>query len=366
MNRVVFVTYNYHEDRRGGGISSAISNLLLNLNGEVNYSLVSFCNATGKKRPFFFYLSLFLIFFRKHNYIYLSGIFNIQSNIIPLFLARFSKNILIVSPRGMLKESALNKSRKKLLFIRFSRFLLKKNTIFHVSDSVEEKESRRFYPNFQHVALIDFPPPRVDKFISRRKEKGRLRLLYIGRIDDVKNLYCILVCLKELSIILRKKISNNEKSIVFTIVGPKTDQKYFEECQKKITEIEKFNLITVDYVEFVHFKDLESYFFENQLFISLSKGENFGYTIIESLATGLPVVISYNSPFGKLSDYRIGSVVDINDLNEVVKELLFYYNMGNEDYQNLSRTIFNNYNRIFDKKLLVKNYKNLFKLICIF
>jgi len=362
MSKVVFVTYNYPEDRRGGGISSAICNLLMNLNGEVNNSVVSFCSAVGKKRPLYFYsLLIKYILFSRNNFIYLSGIFNVQSNILPMILARFSKNILIVSPRGMLKQSALNGSRKKLLFLRFSRFILKRNTIFHVSDSVEEHESQKYFPNFRHVAIIDFPPPRVDEFPNRLKERGKLNLLYVGRIDDIKNLYCILICLKELSLNLKKNILNLEKSIEFTIVGPKTDQEYFNKCQNKINEIEQINLITVHYKDFVNFKDLEKYFFDHHLFISLSKGENFGYTIIESLATAMPVVISYNSPFGKLSDFRIGSVVDLNDLNEVVKELLTFYNMGTEDYQNLSRTIFDNYNRIFYNDLLIENYKNLFK-----
>jgi hypothetical protein len=147
MNKIVFINYHYFEDRRGGGISSAISNLLLNLNGNLEYSVVSFCNLDGKKKPLLFYLLLFkAIFFSKNKFIYLSGLFNFHSNILPIILVRLSGKRLIISPRGMLKPNALNKSKKKLLFLTFVKFLFKRSTHIHVTDKVEESESKFYFP----------------------------------------------------------------------------------------------------------------------------------------------------------------------------------------------------------------------------
>jgi Holliday junction resolvase RusA-like endonuclease len=76
----------------------------------------------------------------------------------------------------------------------------------------------------------------------------------------------------------------------------------------------------------------------------------------------MPVIITPNSPFGKLFDLRIGSVVNGDDLNEVCNEILFYYNMSNVDYDNLSKNIFDSYNHMFRNNDLISEYKELFSV----
>ena len=361
MKRVVILTDHYFNDRRGGGISSAVSNLFHHLGDEVNISIISFRKEDGKIRPLFFYHALLnFLFFNKNAVIYLTGIFNFHSNIVPILLGKFSRNALILSPRGMLKSSALNKSKKKLFFLKYVRFLLKKSTIIHVTDSLEQKESIFFFPTFKHIPILDFPPLRIKEFPQRSKESGEINLLYIGRIDELKNLYSVLVALKYLSTFLRKSALNSTKNIKFTIIGQKSDLKYYERCKKLIDEIVDLNEITICQLEFIPHDDLEKYFLDHHIFVSLSKGENFGYTIAESLANAMPVIITPNSPFGKLIDFRIGSVVNGDDLNKVCNEILFYYNMSKVDYDNLSKNIFDSYNHIFKNNDLITKYKELF------
>ena len=363
MNKVIILTDHYFDDRRGGGISSAVSNLYLHLDGKVNISIISFRKEDGKIRPIFFYHALLnFLFFNKNVIIYLTGIFNLHSNIIPIFLARFSRNKLIISPRGMLKSSALNKSKKKLLFLKFVRFLLKKSTIIHVTDRLEQSESIFFFPTFKHIPILDFPPLRIKEFPQRTKESGEINLLYIGRIDELKNLYSVLEALKNLSTFLRNSALNSTKNIKFTIIGQKSDARYYERCKKLIDEIVDLNEIKISHLEFVPHDDLEEYCLNHHILISLSKGENFGYTIAESLANAMPVIITPNSPFGKLVDLRIGSIVENDNLNECLREILFYYKMAKVDYDILSKNIFDSYNQIFRNNDLISEYKELFNV----
>lgn len=363
MKKVVIVTDHYFDDRRGGGISSAISNLSHNLENEINISLISYRKQSGQKQPFYYYYSLLgFLFFKNNVVVYLNGIFNLHSNIIPILLARFTKNKLILSPRGMLKSSALNESKKKLFFLKLVKFLLKKSTIIHVTDSVEERESILFFPTFQHVAILDFSPPRIKEFPMRLKHQGELSILYIGRIDELKNLHSILVTLKKMSVLNENAGLVPGKKIKFTIVGQKADTKYFECCKKLIDEINNLNEVSVSHFEFIPYHNLQKFFLNHHIFISLSKGENFGYTIAESLANALPIIITPNSPFGKLLNKRIGSVVQYDNLSQVFSELLYYYNMTKDDYTKLSRSIFDNYNLIFNKSDLICEYKKLFNV----
>ena len=363
MKRIVIVSDYYFNDRRGGGISSAVSNLFLNLDSELNISIISYRNSEGIIRPLTFYYKLLnLLFFGKNVVIYINGIFNIHSNILPIFFARFSRIKLILSPRGMLKSSALANSKKKLLFLKLLNLILKKSTIFHVTDSIEKNESIFFFPNFQHIDILDFPPPRINDFPKRLKGPGELCILYIGRIDELKNLHSILLTLKKLSVFLKNGEFIPDKKIKFTIIGEKSDIKYFQYCKILIDEINNLNEVMVSHFEFLEYHKLQQFFLDHHLFVSLSKGENFGYTLAESLANSLPIIITPNSPFGKLFEMKIGSIVQCDDLDEVFRELLYYYNMGEEDYADLCRSVFYNYNLMFSKSDLIYKYKELFKV----
>ncbi len=363
MKRIVIISDHYFNDRRGGGISSAICNLSHNMESEINISLISYRKQSGQVQPFFYYYSLFNFLFFKNNILfYVNGLFNLHSNIVPILLARFTKNKIILSPRGMLKSSALNESTKKKLFLKVVKFLLKKSTIIHVTDSVEERESILFFPAFRHVSILDFSPPRIIEFPHRIKKQGDLSILYIGRIDELKNLHSILLTLKKLSVFLKNEDLISNKKIKFTIIGQKSDIKYFEYCKKLIDEINGLNEVSVSHLEFIPYHSLQKFFLNHHIFISLSKGENFGYTIAESLANALPIIITPNSPFGKLFDKRIGSVVKYDNMSEVFHELLYYYNMSEDDYTELSKSIFDNYNLIFNKSDLICEYKELFNV----
>ena len=82
MKRVIIITDHYFDDRRGGGISSAVSNLFLHLDGEVNISIISFRKEDGKIRPIFFYHALLnFLFFNKNVVFYLTGIFNFHKKL---------------------------------------------------------------------------------------------------------------------------------------------------------------------------------------------------------------------------------------------------------------------------------------------
>jgi glycosyltransferase involved in cell wall biosynthesis len=362
MKKVLIVTDYYFDDRRGGGISSAISNLFHNLDGEMNISFLSFQDAAGKVRPIFFYFTLIKYFyFKKNVVIYLSGIFNFNSNLVPLFMVRFSRNKLILSPRGMLKSTAISNSKKKLLLLKLLGYLLKRSSTIHVTNETEKSESIHFFSKCEHLAILDFPPPRTEVFVERLKNIDSLRLLYIGRIDELKNLYSVLVTIKNLSIFLQNSPLCSKKNIKFTIIGQIADQKYFERCKNLINEIVALNVISIFHLEYVPYHELEQYYLDHDLFISLSKGENFGYTIAESLATAMPVIITPNSPFGELFEIKIGSVVDEKNIDEVLKEILFYLKMTTEDYIILSKSIYDNYNLIFRNTDLICQYKDLFK-----
>ena len=89
------------------------------------------------------------------------------------------------------------------------------------------------------------------------------------------------------------------------------------------------------------------------LFISTSKNENFGHTIVESLATGLPILISENCPWNNLEKYNAGFRLPLT--NSLFKEKLIYFNEMKPGYY---REFNNGSRNYYDKFVNPSIYKN--------
>ena len=97
-------------------------------------------------------------------------------------------------------------------------------------------------------------------------------------------------------------------------------------------------------------------------FILLSKGENFGHSIIEAMSAGLPVIISKLTPWKNLESQSIGWDVDIEDDNEIQRVLNNAINMNKEKYGKFSINAYNcakNFNEKSNAKLIYKELLNV-------
>ena len=363
MNKILIISERHYKDGHGGGISTAMNYLLRELEGVYNIEFCSYCDEIGKKRPLsFYFVLLYHVFFRRNVTIYVNGLFAVHSSIMAIFLIGFSKNLLILSPRGMLKSSALNNSRIKLMVLKFLQVVLKNSTRVHVTDGIELSESRLFFPELRHFCILDFPPPRDEVFVNRLKKCQELSLIYVGRIDDLKNLYNVLLALEKVSFSLDKIGFISNGNFRFLIIGQKVDTDYFEKCQVIISKIKKDGLIDICYLDYLQHHEVIDLLRKQHLYISLSRGENYGYTIAEALANSVPVIITRNSPFGRLNHIKLGSVVDDSDLDGVVNEVLKYFNMSEVEYSILVRNVYKEYETIFNSFELRKKYNELFNV----
>lgn len=354
-SKVLILTYYPIGNEKGGGISIAMDNLKINLQDDLELS-----NYYFKKDSIFdsfnYFFKLFKLVIKcKFDFIYINGLFSFFTSILPISLFFFSKVKLIISIRGMLKPSALRKNLFKLIIIKLESILLKKNTVIHVTDQVELLESKLYF-DLSHIVILDFPPAQYQCSFNKIKIQDSLSIVYLGRIDDIKNLLQLLQILKN------HFYDKNYYGIKLNIIGHVNNQLYWDKCCKIISQISDEERLKINYIGFLRKDKIKKIFQDSHILISLTKGENFGYTILEALSFGLPVIISNNTPFDNFEEKEIGYIVDLSNEDKIVKSIRSYYYLSNNDFQKLSNKVYESYNKIIDIEDLKLKYFQLFKI----
>ena len=232
------------------------------------------------------------------DFVYLNSMFSKKFTIYPLWLKRANRisSKIVLAPRGMLKSSALDfKSKKKKIFLSFLKWMRVPQLVtFHATDEQEKKDIiNQFGNNVRIQTASNFPGAQDDFLPPSKKEKGFLKMLFIGRIHPIKGLDFLLHVLKQ-----------SDQNITLTIVGNPEDISYRNHCRKIISELPEN--IHVSFANEVPHHSISQMIREHHIFCLPTKGENFGHAIFEALAVGRPVIISDQTPWRNLSRYNAG------------------------------------------------------------
>ena len=243
------------------------------------------------------------------DHIYLNGMFSVYFTLIPLMINYLSQlgSTITIAPRGMLFSSALaKKSIKKKLFLNGAAFLFRKANIqFHATNKQEYQTVRHRFPN-RPIYIANNLPAQIQAPVKMiNKNQGSLNLVFVARIDRIKNLEEVLTIL-----------SSIKNQVRFTIVGPVDDFEHWAKCRNTMRNMPS-NII-VDYRGAMNEQEIAKVLAENHLFVLLSQGENFGHAIFESLLAGRPVLISDRTPWRGLQSSGVGFDVDLRNETEIV------------------------------------------------
>jgi len=230
--------------------------------------------------------------------IYLNSMYSRYFTLYPLAMKRLGmlKSRFILSPRGMLKVSALShKSYKKKLFLAASKILgLYRKVDFHATDKAEQHDVQHVFGQDARVfaiANLSLAQPAFGSLPN--KEKGALSMIFVGRIHPVKNLHFLIACLQQV-----------KAATELVIVGPVEDQAYWGRCRDLIGILPSW--ISVDHVDGAAHAQIVHMISESHLFALPTRGENFGHAIFEALSVGRPVLVSDQTPWTGLEAKGIG------------------------------------------------------------
>jgi glycosyltransferase involved in cell wall biosynthesis len=197
--------------------------------------------------------------------------------IMSLLVCKWYKMPHVLSPRGALSEYTFLTRRtmwiKKWLHKIFFKPILNR-TVLHVTS---EEESRKFRGVLAEPHIVSIPNIVIlpGKSNVPQKHEGPLQLIFLGRIDPVKNLELLIASLHEVSF-----------PYSLTIVGD-GDPGYIAQIQGLMKDSQQMQMVGPVYDD--HKFELLA---KADLLVLLSHTENFGNVIIEALSQGTAVLVS--------------------------------------------------------------------------
>ncbi|WP_147376207.1 glycosyltransferase family 4 protein [Micromonospora radicis] len=190
-----------------------------------------------------------------------------------------------IAPRGEFSPAALAlKATKKEIFLRlWGPFLRRGDVRWHATCQLEADLIRRRLPWATALVCADevdlpaepIPPVRL---------ADRLRLVFVGRVSPMKNLTLTLAAL-----------ARTTSPITFDIYGPAEDPAYWARCRQLISQLP--STVEVAYRGELHPDLVRETFAQYDAYAMPTLGENFGYTIVESLSASCPVLCSDRTPW---------------------------------------------------------------------
>jgi len=201
----------------------------------------------------------------------------------------------------MLRESALQfKRRKKQFFLEsFKIARLQKDVTFHCTDVTELNDVKKNFGSVHAVLLSNLPNVQPPLVLPSGKKREQLKILYVGRIHPIKNLDFLLRAIRPLT-----------GAVELMIIASIEDKQYWKACQALINEFP--SNIKVNFRGEVPNEAIKEILITQDIFALPTQGENFGHAIFEALSAGRPVVISDQTPWRGLSQWKAGWDIALN------------------------------------------------------
>lgn len=233
-----------------------------------------------------------------HDILYLNSMFSKFFAVIPLLLKKkgLISSRMVLAPRGMLSDGALQtKSLKKNIFLALGKMAsLFKGLTWQSTSPQETKEIRKRIGSTVTIKEASNLPNTPMHQHGIEKQAGELKLCYVARICETKNLAFAIEVLK----------SGIEGSVALDVYGPIEDPAYWEQCQASAKQLP--SNIHFSYRSSLHPQDVSKAICDHHALFLPTHNENFGHAMVEAMLCARPIVISDQTPWRQLQQERAG------------------------------------------------------------
>lgn len=234
-------------------------------------------------------------------------------NVYPAQAVRGTKCRLILSPRGTVSDWALRRSRwqKRVMWWLCQSRALHDAICFHATSEEECAGIRRLGGRGPVAVIpngidIPSPSPRTPDAATRK------RLLFLGRIHPTKGVDVLLKSWRE--------VQDKAPDWELHVVGP--DNGGHLKAMRSLAQ--HLGAERVSFPGPVYGEQRAAAYRKADLFVLPTHSENFGMTVAEALAHGVPAIVSRGAPWSGLEENRCGWWIDIGQgpLTECLREAL--------------------------------------------
>jgi glycosyltransferase involved in cell wall biosynthesis len=217
--------------------------------------------------------------------------------LVAMIMSRMGSRPVVWIPRGSFQQGQPGR-RLKRLWLRILEFWASRDSVLMMTSDAEIRDSSWALPFLRRMLVPNGVsiPVREVAFANT----GSIRLVFVGRLHPVKDLPLLFRSLA----LCRRQFG---KSVQLLIIGTGTTA-YESELRASLDE-----LSVADLVSFAGPVDGEperiAQFDRCDLGVLVSKHENFGNSIAEMAAAGLPVIVSENLPWNEVTSKGCGYVV---------------------------------------------------------
>jgi glycosyltransferase involved in cell wall biosynthesis len=266
-------------------------------------------------------------------------------------LALLCKKI-IISPRGTVEEELILKRSyllKKIIYFLFIKFIFKKASGFHFTSEIEKdkffeytKISKNYLIVYNPFDFNEFKKDADETLLQKFNLENKKYFLYFGRIGWKKRIEFLIEAFSE--------IVKINKDFYLAIIGS-ADKDYFENLKRKIngeTIVGEEKLVL----------------YQNAYcFVLPSISENFGYVVLEALASKIPVIVSSGVALKNIVEkYNIGLVFENKEELVLKMKSLMDENLYKKLKQNLEAS-FNNIKEELSPANIAKNISNFYSSV---
>jgi glycosyltransferase involved in cell wall biosynthesis len=270
----------------------------------------------------------------------------------------FGDTPVLLAPRGEFSSEAMAIKRwKKVLYRKTAKFLgLHENLFWQVSTDREKQDllraapARRLNPNSIYVTR------NISDAISStashpKKASGSVRLTFIARMSEMKNLHFLLEILREV-----------RGNVQLNLFGPVAngDVVYWGRCKELLEGLP--GNITAEYHGALDHSGVPQVLHDHHFFVLPTRGENFCHAAVESFVNGTPVVLSDATPWLNLTALRAGFDIPLNDRREWITTLQKCVDMDQQTYSTYLSGA-NEYGRQFSTEEAMKEHLAMFQAV---
>lgn len=241
---------------------------------------------------------------------YFNGLYSPRLTLMPLLITERRAKKTVLAPRGMAAPSSIAvkswKKRPFLFWLKNSRLI--GATRFHASSELEAGHIRKIFGGGADIKIApDLPGKAMGSSVLREEKRpGSLRLISVARISPEKNLLFALQVLRRVRAQVR-----------FDVFGPVYDSSYWKKCLALIGRLP--GNIDCRYRGVLAPEQVAARLGESHFLFLASRGESFGHAIMESLACGVPVLISDQTPWRDLLADKSGRDIRLDNPAEFTR-----------------------------------------------